>query len=425
MNPQFTETERPTEPVRDPDFRPARRRGSRVWLYAIPAILLAFFAGLAYWRVQSRTRVNAELIPAASESEQIPVAVVHPTRSELSRQFTVPGDVQAYVETPIYARTDGYLKRWYVDIGGHVKEGQLLASIETPEVDDQLKQAEAAQLQAQANLDLARTTAERWHVLLKSDGVSQQEVDTNDAAYKARQADYAAAVANVQRLKTMQSFQQVVAPFTGVITARDIDIGALITNGIAKELFKLAQIDVMRVYTNVPEGYSKDIHLGMPAQLHIAEFPGRVFAGKVAHTAGAIDSSSRTLLTEVQVPNPKWELMPGAYAEVTFDVSSAEPPLVIPSNALIFRSAGTQVALVDAKRRARLRNISLGRDFGTSLEVLSGLEPSDLVIVNPPDSLADGTPVTPEDANSAPASGELAEPAHATNPSHNAGGNSN
>ena len=424
MNPQVTEPERTTEPVRGPDFRKAPQRRSRVLLYAIPAIFLAFFAGLGYWRVQSRNRVSAELIPAAADSEQIPVAVVHPTRSELSRQFTVPGDVQAYVETPIYARTDGYLKAWYVDIGGHVKEGQLLATIDTPEIDQQLKQAEAAQLQAQANLDLARTTAERWHVLLKSDGVSQQEVDTNDAAYKARQADYAAAVANVERLKSMQSFQQVTAPFSGVITARDIDIGALITNGIAKELFKLAQIDVMRVYTNVPEGYSKDIHLGMPAQLHIAEFPSDVFRGKVAHTAGAIDPSSRTLLTEVQVPNPKGELMPGAYAEVTFDVSSAEPPLVIPSNALIFRSAGTQVGVVDSSHRARLRDVKLGRDFGTSLEVLSGIGPSDLVIVNPPDSLADGTLVTPEQTEAA-SSGAPSKPGSSEVPLRNPGGNPN
>jgi RND family efflux transporter MFP subunit len=424
MNPQVTEPEQTTEPVRAPDFRKAPQHRSRVLFYTIPAIFLAFFAGLGYWRVQSRNRVRAELIPAAAESEQIPVAVVHPTRSELSRQFTVPGDVQAYVETPIYARTDGYLKAWYVDIGGHVKEGQLLATIDTPEIDQQLKQAEAAQLQAQANLDLAKTTADRWHVLLKSDGVSQQEVDTNDAAYKARQADYAAAVANVERLKSMQSFQQVTAPFSGVITTRDIDIGALITNGIAKELFKLAQIDVMRVYTNVPEGYSNDIHLGMPAQLHIAEFPSRVFTGKVAHTAGAIDPSSRTLLTEVQVPNPKSELMPGAYAEVTFDVSSAEPPLVIPSNALIFRSAGTQVGVVDSSHRARLRAVKLGRDFGTSLEVLSGLGPSDLVIVNPPDSLADGTLVTPEQKEAAPSSAPT-KPASSEVPPQNAGGNPN
>lgn len=413
MNPQFTETEHTTDPVRAPKIPPAPHRASRFWLYTIPAILLALFAGLAYWRVQSRNRVSAELIPAAGQTEQIPVAAMHPSHSNANREFTIPGDVQAYVETPIYARTDGYLKRWYVDIGGHVKEGQLLASIDTPEIDQQLKQAEAAQLQAQANLDLAKSTAERWHNLLKSDGVSQQEVDTNDAAYKARQADYAAAVANVDRLKSMQSFQQVTAPFAGVITTRDIDIGALISNGTAKELFKLAQIDVMRVYVNVPEGYSNDMHIGLPAELHIAEFPNRVFTGKIAHTAGAIDTASRTLLTEVQVPNPKGELMPGAYAQVTFSVASAEPPLVVPSNALIFRSAGPQIALVDSHKVARLRNVTIGRDFGNSLEIISGLQPNDLVILNPPDSLSDGTPVSPQQTAEVPTNGQAPRPSPA------------
>jgi RND family efflux transporter MFP subunit len=422
MNPQSTETEQTTEPVRAPKMTQVPHHASRFWLYTIPAIFLALFAGLAYWRVQSRNRVRAELIPAASQSEQVPVAVMHPIHSNASRELTIPGDVQAYVETPIYARTDGYLKRWYVDIGGRVKEGQLLATIDTPEIDQQLKQAEAARLQAQANLDLAKSTAERWHNLLKSDGVSQQEVDTNDAAYKARQADYEAAVANVERLKSLQSFQQVTAPFAGVITARDIDIGALITNGTAKELFKLAQIDVMRVYVNVPEGYSADMHIGLAAQLHIAEFPNRVFTGKLAHTAGAIDPASRTLLTEVQVPNPKGELLPGSYAEVTFDISSAEPPLVVPSNTLIFRSAGPQVAVLDSRHVARLRGVTVGRDFGTSLEILSGLQANDLVILNPPDSLSDGTAVAPQEAAETPASG--AAPAAAT-PARGAAGNPN
>jgi RND family efflux transporter MFP subunit len=405
MNPQFTETDQTVEAVRAPQTSPPPQRASRFWLYTIPAVFLALFAGLGYWRVQERNRVRAELIPALAQSEQTPVAVMHPTRSNVSRELTIPGDVQAYVETPIYARTDGYLKRWYVDIGGRVKEGQLLATIDTPEIDQQLKQAEAAQLQAQANLDLAKTTADRWHNLLKSDGVSQQEVDSNDAAYKARQADYAAAVANVERLKSMQSFQQVTAPFSGVITTRDIDIGALIMNGNAKELFKLAQIDIMRVYVNVPESYSNDMRIGLPAQLRIAEFPNRLFGGKVAHTAGAIDPASRTLLTEVQVPNPKGELMPGSYAEVTFEISSAEPPLVVPSNTLIFRSAGPQVAVVDSDHAARLRKVTIGRDFGNSLEILSGLQPNDLVILNPPDSLADGTSVSPQEAVTSPSRG--------------------
>ncbi len=213
-------------------YSPPPNGTSKVWLYTIPALCLALFVGLVYWRVELRQHVTAGLVPSAADAAGVPVSVIHPSRSSANQDLTLPGNVQAFVETPIYARTNGYLKRWYVDIGGRVKADQLLATIDTPEVDQQLRQAEAAQLQAQANLDLAKTTAERWQNLLKSDGVSQQEVDQNNAAYKARQADLNAAVANVDRLKDLQSFQQVTAPFSGVVTARNVDIGALISNGI-------------------------------------------------------------------------------------------------------------------------------------------------------------------------------------------------
>jgi RND family efflux transporter MFP subunit len=398
MKPQSTETDWSTESY-EPAHGvagsppPRRRKTSKFLLYTIPALCLAIFAALAFWRVETRLHVRAALIPAATEANEVSVAVTHALRASASENLTLPGNVQAYVETPIYARTDGYLKRWYVDIGGRVKAGQLLATIETPEVDQQLRQAEAAQLQAQANLDLAKTTADRWQLLLKSDGVSQQEVDQNEAAYKARQADFNAALANVERLKYMQSFQQVTAPFAGVITARDVDIGALISNGNAKQLFRLAQIDTLRVYVNVPESYGNDIHLGMAADLHISQFPNRTFAGKVAHTSGAIDTASRTLLVEVQVPNTSGELLPGSYAEVEFHLKAGTPPLVIPSNTLIFRASGPQVAVVDDAGNARLKSVTIGRDLGTSLEIISGLQPADAVVVNPPDSIADGTPV--------------------------------
>ena len=243
-------------------------------------------------------------------------------------------------------------------------------------------------------------------------------MDSNDAAYKARQADFAAAVANVDRLKSLQSFQLVTAPFDGVITARDIDIGALITNGTAKELFE-AQVEVMRVYTNVPEGYSNDIHIGMPAELRIGEFPNRVFTGKVAHTSGAIDHGSHPADGSAGSQS-QGELKPGAYAEVTFRISSAEPPLVIPSNALIFRSAGPQVAVVDSSHTARLRDVTIGRDFGTSLEILSGLQPGDLVILNPPDSLSDGDKVMVQQSTETSSSGAIQSPRPARNPAGNA-----
>jgi RND family efflux transporter MFP subunit len=393
MNPQSSETVDPAasreseDRISRPDPRPAGT--SKFLRYTAPAVFLALFAGLAYWRVETRAHVQAEIGPAAANADQIPVAVIHPQRSDAAQNVTFPGNVQAFVETPIYARTAGYLTKWYVDIGGRVQAGQLLALIDTPEVDQQLRQAEAAQLQAQANLDLAKTTADRWQNLLKSDGVSQQEVDQNVSAYKARQADLEAAVANVDRLKYLQSFQRVTAPYSGVVTARNVDIGALIANGNTQQLFKMAQIDVLRVYVNVPEPYGNAMQPNVPAELHIAEFVNRTFVGKVVRTAGAIDPASRTLLTEVDVPNPKGEIMPGAYAEVAFHLKSGVQPLVVPSNTMIFRSPGAQVAVVE-NNHARLRSVTIGRDFGANLEIVSGLRDSDEVILNPPDSLSDG-----------------------------------
>lgn len=377
----------------------------KVLLYTIPAIGLALFAWLVFSKVQAKQRVRAETVAASEDAGDIPVSVVHPRRADAATDLNLPGNIQAFAETPIYARTNGYLKKWYVDIGGKVKAGDLLASVDTPEVDQQLVQAEAALLQAQANLDLARTTADRWHNLLKSDGVSQQEVDQNDAALKARQADLNAAAANVQRLKDEQSFQRITAPFSGIITARNVDIGALISNGTTQALFRLAQIDVLRVYVSVPESLSQDIRPGLDASLTLAEFPGRVFKGQVVRSAGAIDPASKTLLTEVDVPNPKGDLLPGAYAQVVFHLKSSAPPLTIPSNTLIFRTSNTQVALAD-NGVARLRTITLGRDLGNSLEVVSGLDANDSVILNPPDSLVDGAAIAVQQTEEARVPGQ-------------------
>ncbi len=397
MNPQSTETAQPSVEGREAGDRfqrpyPPSGATPKFWRYTVPALCLALFAGLAYWRVEARARVQTELAPVSADADAIPVAVVRGQRSDVGQNVTFPGNVQAFVETPIYARTAGYLTKWYVDIGGRVQEGQLLALIDTPEVDQQLRQAQAAQLQAQANLDLAKTTADRWQNLLKSDGVSQQEVDQNVSAYKARQADLEAAVANVDRLKYLQSFQRVTAPFAGVVTARNVDIGALIADGNTQQLFKMAQINVLRVYVNVPEPYGNDMQPRVAAELHIAEFPNRTFTGQVVRTAGAIDPASRTLLTEVDVPNPKGEIMPGAYAQVAFHLKGGTKPLVIPSNTLIFRSAGAQIAVVE-NNHAHLRNVTIGRDFGANFEIASGLSDGEEVILNPPDSLTDGQPV--------------------------------
>jgi RND family efflux transporter MFP subunit len=379
-------------------WREERTHGSRpaaagAWRYTVPALLLIVLAALGYWRMEKRAERQSGLLAAVPTAALTPVAVVRAQRSDANQNVMLPGNVQAFVDTPIYARTAGYLTKWFVDIGGKVEAGQLLAVIDTPEVDQQLRQAEAAQLQAEANLNLAKTTAERWQNLLKSDGVSQQEVDQNVSAYKARQADLQAAVANVDRLKYLQSFQRVTAPYAGVITARNVDIGALIANGNSQQLFKLAQTDTLRVYVNVPEPYGNDMRTGIPAELHVAEFVNRAFAGKVVRTAGAIDPASRTLLTEVDVPNPTGEIMPGAFAEVSFKFKGDGRALVVPSNALIFRAAGSQVAIVE-NGRARLRGVTIGRDLGANLEVVSGLRDTDDIIVNPPDSLIDGQAVS-------------------------------
>jgi RND family efflux transporter MFP subunit len=384
---------------------PKQNQSRSSWRYILPAIVLLAFAGVAFWGIQARLGVRAALTATAKDSTRIPVAVTHPRAADSASDIVLPGNVQAYLETPIYARTNGYLRRWYVDIGGRVKAGQLLAEIDTPEIDQELRQAEASQLQAQANLDLARTTADRWQLLLKSDGVSQQEVDQNVSAFHAREADLLAAKANVQRLKDLQSFQRVVAPFDGIVTTRSVDVGALIANGNSVQLFRMAQTNVLRIYVSVPQSYSRAIFAGVPATLTIPEFPQASFPGKVVRTAGAIDPTSRTLLTEVQIPNPTGQILPGAYATVHFKVTLVDPPLSIPPNTLLFRSQGPQVAVVTPQGKIHLQNVTMGRDLGTSLEVLDGVKATDNVVLNPPDSIAEGADVTvTQSAAPAPAS---------------------
>lgn len=390
---------------REPGAAHGKSHGS--WRYILPAIVLLVFAGIAFWGIQSRLGVRAALNSAAKDSTRVPVAVIHPAPADSAGDIVLPGNVQAYLETPIYARTNGYLRRWYVDIGGRVKAGELLAEIDTPEIDQELRQAQAAELQAQANLDLAKSTADRWQNLLKSDGVSQQEVDQNVSAYHAREADLQAAKANVQRYKDLQSFQRVTAPFDGIVTARNVDVGALIANGNSVQLFRMAQTNVLRIYVQVPQSYSRSIVPGVEATLTIPEFPHGTFPGKVIRSAGAIDPTSRTLLTEVQIPNPTGQILPGAYATVHFKVTLVEPPLSIPPNTLLFRSQGPQVAVVTPQGTIHLQSVTMGRDLGTSLEVLDGVKATDNVVLNPPDSIAEGAEVSVTQA---------APPAPASNP---------
>jgi RND family efflux transporter MFP subunit len=343
-----------------------------------------------YFGLRHQQAAREEVAAAVQDSARTPVSVFHPQPGTAQLSVTFPANLQGYIETPIYARTNGYVKRWLVDIGAHVTAGQLLAEIETPELDQQLRQAEAAQAQAQANLDLARITAERYQNLLKFDGVSKQEVDQANGTLKADEANVKAAIATVDQLKEMQAFEKVTAPFAGTITARYIDIGSLIAAGTNTLLFRLAETSTLRVYANVPEAYAPDIVPGVSADVEVPEVAGQKFPGQVVRTAGAIDPGTRTLLTEVRVPNPKGALVPGEFGEVTFHLRSSRPTVVIPSNALLFRAQGPQVALVKGEGRIHLQSIQLGRDFGNSLEVLSGLRPEDSVVANPSDSITEG-----------------------------------
>ena len=359
------------------------------------ALLAAVVFGLALFFGLARERAaRQELAADVRESARTPVSVIHPERSTSQLNVSFPANLQGYIETPIYARTNGYIKRWLVDIGANVAAGQLLAEIETPELDQQLRQAEDAQAQAQANLDLARTTAARYQNLIKVDGVSRQEVDQASGTLAASEASLKGAAANVDQLRELQSFERVTAPFAGTITARNIDIGTLIASGTNTVLFRLAEVSNLRVYTNVPEAYEPDVRPGAAVDVTVPQVAGKKFPGRVVRTAGAIDPVSRTLLTEVRVPNPASELVPGEFGEVTFHLRSPKPTLIIPSSALLFRAQGTQAALVQGESKVHVQDIQLGRDLGNSVEVVGGLKPDDIVIANPADSIVEGALVS-------------------------------
>jgi RND family efflux transporter MFP subunit len=360
------------------------------------ALLLMVAGAVAYRGIYTRVRAAAEVKVETRELAVPSVSVARPKQGAPQQEIILPGNVQAFIEAPIYARTTGYLKRWYVDIGGRVKNGQLLAEIDTPELDQQLQQARADFATAKANYELAQTTAARYEFLLESDSVSKQDVDNAVGDEHAKKAMLDSAADNVKRLEQLQSFEKVFAPFDGVLTARETDIGQLIvansSASAAKELFRVASIDPLRVYVNVPQVDSPSAVPGVQAYLTMPQYPGRRFPGKIVRNAEAIEQASRTLLTEVDVANPTGEILPGAYAEVHLKLPSATSTVVIPVTSLMFRSEGLRVAVVRRGRVAMLP-ITLGRDFGTEVEVVSGLEGSEAVITNPPDSLADGEEV--------------------------------
>jgi RND family efflux transporter MFP subunit len=365
----------------------------KVRRYAL--ILLVVAIALGVWGEVSRVLARSALGKETAESAIPTVVAVTAERSTLGEELVLPGAAQAFTEAPIYARTSGYLKSWNTDIGTPVTKGQLLAEIESPEVDQQLSQARADLATARANEALSNSTNARWQGLLSTESVSKQDAEekSGDAAAKKAAADSAAA--NVARLHDLESFKRVVAPFSGVITARNTDIGALINAGqsAGSELFRIADTHKLRIYVRVPETFAAVTRPGLEAELRFAEQANRTFAAKTVRTSNALDPILRTLQVELELDNAKGEIFPGAYAEVHFKLPANAETLRLPANTVLFRSAGLQVATLDGDQRVKLKNIVQGRDFGNTIEVLSGLEPNDTVVLNPPDSIANGVQV--------------------------------
>jgi RND family efflux transporter MFP subunit len=361
--------------------------------YVLVAIGIAVI--LAVWGIWSRLQGRSALERNAENAAIPTVITVRPQPGPASDHLVLPGTVQGFYEAPIYARTNGYLRIWYTDIGTRVKKGQLLAEIETPEVDQELRQAEADLATARANYDLARITNQRWQGLLTTQSVSQQDADSRAGDAAAKQAAQQSASANVARLRELESFKRVLAPFDGVVTQRNTDIGALINAGQSpgQTLFRVADTHRLRIYVFVPQSFAASVRSGITATLQLADHPGRQFAATVTSTAEALDPTSRTLQVELQIDNTKGELFPGSYAQVSFKLAASENTLRVPTNAVMFRTANLQVAAVDDTQHVHLKNITAGRDFGTEIEVLAGLSPTDRLVVNPPDSIADGQQV--------------------------------
>jgi RND family efflux transporter MFP subunit len=387
-NPDATTVQEPFLPQpRSTSFRVRPLTG--VLFVALVAVVVA--AGIIP-RLRARTELQAE-----TERMAVPtVEVVHPQREAAEQNIELPADIRAYEDAPIYARTSGYLKRWYVDIGAHVRAGQLLAEIDTPEIDQQLQQGRANLATTEADLRLAQVTAARYQDLLKTDSVSKQSVDNAIGNYQTKQAIVQAAKANLKRLQELQSFQRIEAPFDGVVTARNVDVGALIeagTAGTGRELFHLVAIRKLRVYVKIPQPYSPEAIRGLKANLVLSQFPGKSFPATLVRTANAIDPLSRTLLVEFEVDNPRGEILPGAYAELKMKLPSRRPTYLLPVDALLFRSEGLHVVTVDEHDRAVLVPIQVGLDLGNTVEVVAGLKGDEQVIVNPPDSVVAGQPV--------------------------------
>jgi RND family efflux transporter MFP subunit len=367
------------------------------------ALILAVVLAIA--GILPRRAAEAALVKHTNEMAASSVIVLPPQPGAPVDSFMLPGNVTAYTDSPIYARTSGYLTRWYFDIGARVKKGALLAMIATPEIDQQLRQSEADLATAQANANNARIQAERYSGLVKSDAVSRQDTDTYVNQAAATAAAVRSAQANVQRLRELQSFEKVYAPFDGVVTARNVDTGQLIDPGAAKELFHLQAIQTLRVYTNVPQIYSQNMKRGAKIGLTFAEHAGKTYEGTLVRTADAIDPTSRTLLVEIDVDNRGGELLPGSLAQVQFKAPPAGPTYIVPAAALIFRRDGLRIGTVVNGNVAHLVPVVIGQDDGATVQIVSGLNAGDRVIQDPPDSLIEGEKVSPQNPGSAAGAG--------------------
>jgi RND family efflux transporter MFP subunit len=394
MLPQ-TQSDNPIIQLPNPSRDEARRaRAHKRWLISALSVLIV--ATLLIYGIWTRIRAKSALANETTQAAVIAVSVVQPQRTAPTQEITLPGNVEPFVSAPIYSRTNGYLQKWYVDIGTHVKQGQLLAVIDTPEVDQQLQQSRSTLATAQANLKLSEITANRYQGLLNSHAVAQQDVDTAVQTFRANQSIVEADQANVRQLETLQSFEKIYAPFDGVIIARNTDIGNLIdsgsSGGVKTDLFHIAQPGKLRVYVDVPESYAPSVKNGLVADLSLAEFPGRTFQGKVVRSADAINITTRTLHVEIDVDNPSGTLLTGSYAEVKLKLPEVNSTYLLPVETLIFRSQELNVAVVkDGK--VTLTRVTPGRDLGERIEILAGLSGEDQVVINPPDSIVSGQAV--------------------------------
>jgi len=384
-----------------PHRGPILKRAKLAGMVALAALLLGGAATLVLRAVHAD---NLAKSTAELNTQFVTTISVKPAKQ--GQSLTLPGTLQGMIESPIYARATGYVLRWNKDIGAHVNKGDVLAEIDTPEVDQQLSQAIAARQQAAASLELAKSSAERWEALRKKDAVTQQELNERASAYTQAQANLAAADANVRRLQKTEEFKRVLAPFAGVVTARNVEVGDLINGGpTGNALFKLAQVDPLRVYVYVPQTYAQRVKVGDQVKVTQAELPGKEFAGTVARTAGAIDAATRTMQLEINLPNKDNALLAGAYVQVALPLSGSSNALLAPTNVLLFRPEGPRVAVVGPNSKVKLQAVTLGHDLGNHIELLSGVTSADQLVVNPPDSLADGDQVQVRAPKAAAASG--------------------